>query len=73
MSIYKAQKTFAMDGDESIFDKTLASGKGFIKLLATEKKLSKKQHNNKQKSLEICLNHLYLVMRFTAKIVAAKV
>lgn len=73
LSICKAQEAFAVNKDQAVFETTIASGKEFIKLLATEKKLCKKQHDNKQGSLETRLDCFYSVMRFTAQIAVAKV
>lgn len=73
LSNCEAQAGFAVDGNKSVFDKTLVSGNEFVKLLTTEKKLRKKQHNNKQESLKTRLDCLYSVMRFTAQIAAAEI
>lgn len=73
LSIARAQKAFAVDGDLSVFDTTVISRKDFIKALATAKKLYKKQHNNKQRSIETCLDWLYSVIHLSMQISAAKV
>lgn len=72
-SIIAAQKTFLLYDNMSGLDKTIAASKKFQKKLATKKKLYKKLYNSKQGLLKTRLDQLYLMMRLTAQILAAKV
>lgn len=72
-SIQAAQEAFALSDDKAAFDNTIASGKEFAKMLATERKLRKQTHNKRQGSVETRLDRIYAVMRFTAQIAAAEV
>lgn len=72
-SIQTAQEAFALSNDKAAFDTTIASGKEFAKMLATERKLQKQTHNKRQGSVETRLDRIYAVMRFSAQIAAAEV
>lgn len=62
-----------MNRDEAVFVGTIASGKEFLKLLATEQKLQRQLHNQKQGLVKTRLDQIYAVARFQARIAAVEV